>query len=56
MIELTNTESNVLAVALDHMEEHLRDIVMDLQRPRALDNEVMNLRLDALKTLRTKLL
>ncbi len=55
MIELTNTESNVLAVALDHMEEHLHDIIMEFEAD-ALDNVVMNLRLNALKTLRTKLL
>ena len=55
MIKLTNTETNVLAVALDHMEEHLNDIIMEFEAD-ALDNAVMHLRLDALKTLRTKLL
>ena len=29
-LTLTNTEYNVLAVALDHMYEHLNDLVGDL--------------------------
>jgi hypothetical protein len=56
MKNLTNIEANVLAVALDHMEEHLTDVLRWGIETDSLDNEVMNLRLDALKTLRKKLL
>jgi len=50
MKELTNMEFNVLAVALDHMEEHLEELD-DL-----IFEDFTKFRLDALKTLRTKLL
>tara|TARA_R110000765_G_scaffold20861_1_gene54017 strand:- start:333 stop:503 length:171 start_codon:yes stop_codon:yes gene_type:complete len=56
MKKLTNTEANVLAVALDHMEEHLTDVLRWGIETDALDNVVMNSRLDALKTLKAKLL
>jgi len=51
MIELTNTEANVLAVAIDHMEEHLLDLQVELS-----DVEFIQERLDAVTTLRKKLL
>ena len=63
MKKLTNTEANVLAVALDHMEEHLYDLLMNLdafgQEVHIDDinhNVVINLRLEALETLKAKLL
>ena len=49
--KLTNMELNVLAVALDHMEDHLLDIQLDLDDVEAAQN-----RLDAVKSLQTKLL
>tara|TARA_B110000902_G_C14141504_1_gene525931 strand:- start:529 stop:723 length:195 start_codon:yes stop_codon:yes gene_type:complete len=61
--KLTNTELNVLAVALDHMEEHLCDLLINLdafgQEIHIHDlnhNVVINLRLEALETLKKKLL
>ena len=39
-LNLTNTEYNVLAVALDHMYEHLSDLVGD---PDDLEEEEINL-------------
>ena len=51
MKKLTNTEANVLAVALDHMEEHLLDLQVELS-----DVEFTQDRLDAVRTLQTKLL
>ena len=50
MKNLTNMEFNVLAVALDHMEEHLEELD-DL-----IFEDFTKDRLDALKTLRKKLL
>ncbi len=50
MKKLTNMEFNVLAVALDHMEEHLEGI------DELIFEDFTKFRLDALKTLRTKLL
>jgi len=49
--KLTNIELNVPAVALDHMEDHLLDIQLDLD-----DVEAAQDRLDAVKSLQTKLL
>ena len=49
--ELNNIELNVLAVALDHMEEHLLDLQVELS-----DVEFTQDRLDAVKSLQTKLL
>jgi hypothetical protein len=54
--KLTNIELNVLAVALDHMEEHLTDLLRWGIETDSLDNAVMNSRLDAVKSLQTKLL
>ena len=51
MKKLTNTEANVLAVALDHMEEHILDVQMTCHP----DIDLTQDRLDAVKTLRTKL-
>jgi len=50
--KLTNIELNVLAVALDHMEEHLLDIQLKMD----VDVEATQNRLEAVKTLQTKLL
>ena len=49
--KLTNIELNVLAVALDHMEDHLLDVQLDLDLVEAAQD-----RLDAVKSLQTKLL
>jgi len=48
---LTNIEMNVLAVALDHMEEHLLDLQVGY-----LDVESTQDRLDACRNLQIKLL
>ena len=52
MSRLNNIELNVLAVALDHMEEHLLDIKLKMD----VDIEAAQNRLDAVKSLQTKLL
>jgi len=49
--KLTNIELNVLAVALDHMEDHLLDVQLDLDLVEFAQNK-----LDAVKSLQTKLL
>ncbi len=49
--KLTNIELNVLAVALDHMEDHLLDVQLDLDCVQDAQD-----RLDAVKSLQTKLL
>ena len=51
MSKLNNIETNVLAVALDHMEEHLLDLQVELS-----DVEFTQDRLDAVRTLQIKLL
>jgi hypothetical protein len=49
-LTLTNTEYNVLAVALDHMYEHLSDLKGDLYYS---EEENTNLkRIDAVKSLK----
>ena len=50
-MQLSNTETNVLLVALDHMEEHL----LDLMSERTLHGPQWKERLDACKTIRTKI-
>jgi|TARA_R110000796_G_scaffold29815_1_gene80056 hypothetical protein len=50
MKELSNIEFNVLAVALDHMEEHLEEL------DELIFEDFTRFRLEALKTLRKKLL
>ncbi len=51
-MKLSNTETNVLLVALDHMEEHL----LDLMSERTLQLVAQwKERLDACKTIRTKI-
>jgi hypothetical protein len=50
-MKLTNVEKNVLLVALDHMEEH----IVDLMKERELRGDMWQERLDACKTIRTKL-
>jgi|TARA_R110001606_G_scaffold397918_1_gene575713 hypothetical protein len=64
--KLTNTELNVLAVALDHMEDHLGDLLINFDVAATVEqtvhiddvnhNVVTNLRLEALDTLKKKLL
>ena len=49
--KLTNIELNVLAVALDHMEDHLLDVQLDLDLVKFAQEK-----LDAVKSLQTKLL
>ena len=53
MSKLTNIELNVLAVALDHMEEHLNDISLDFGK---FHKSGVQEKLSALETLKTKLL
>jgi len=48
---LTNIEMNVLAVALDHMEEHLLDLQVELSELKFTQD-----RLDACRNLQIKLL
>ncbi len=49
-LTLTNTEYNVLAVALDHMYEHLSDLVGD---PDNYEEEKINIsRIDAVLSLK----
>jgi hypothetical protein len=50
-MKLTNIEKNVLLVALDHMEEH----IIELMEERTLRGDMWQERLDACKTIRTKL-
>lgn len=50
-MKLTNIEKNVLLVALDHMEEHL----MEVMEERTLRGSMWQERLDACETIRTKL-
>ena len=50
-IELTKLEKNVLLVALDHMEEH----ITELMEERELRGDMWKERLDACKTIRTKI-
>lgn len=50
-MKLTPTEKNVLLVALDHMEEHIQELMED----RTLRGDMWQERLDACKTIRTKL-
>lgn len=49
-MELTNTETNVLLVALDHMEEE----ILDLMRERTLRADTWGERLEACRTIRNK--
>lgn len=50
-MKLTNIEKNVLLVALDHMEEHIQELMED----RTFQRDMWQERLDACKTIRTKL-
>ena len=50
-MKLTDIEKNVLLVALDHMEEH----IMELMEERELRGDMWPERLEACKTIRTKL-
>lgn len=50
-MKLTNTEKNVLLVALDHMEEHL----LELMEMRKLRGNMWKERLDACESIRTKI-
>ncbi len=50
-MKLTNIEKNVLLVALDHMEEHIHELMEE----RELRGDMWQERLDACKTIRTKL-
>jgi len=49
---LTNIEMNVLAVALDHMEEHIQDLISE----NDFMEDHLQERLDACKNLQIKLL
>ncbi len=50
-MKLTNVEKNVLLVALDHMEEHIQELMAE----RTLRGAMWQERLDACETIRTKL-
>ena len=50
-MELSNIETNVLLVALDHMEEHLQELMEE----RELRGDMWQERLNACKTIRTKI-
>lgn len=50
-MKLTNTEKNVLLVALDHMEEHIKDLMEE----RTLRGDMWQERLDACESIRTKI-
>lgn len=50
-MELTNTETNVLLVALDHMEEE----ILDLMRERTIRATDWAKKLDACRTVRNKI-
>jgi len=56
MNKLNNIEKNVLAVALDHMEEHLYDLTNEHLNFRSVDASTLQARIDGLETLRKKLL
>jgi len=49
---ITNIEMNVLAVALDHMKEHLQDLISE----NDFIEDHLQERLEACKSLQTKLL
>ncbi len=53
-MKLTNVEMNVLAVALDHMEEHLLDLQVELSDVP--HENLVTRRLEACRNLQTKLL
>ena len=53
-MKLTNTEKEVIAVALDHMEEHLEDLINEGDFPFPLRG--LREKLEACKNLQTKLL
>ena len=50
-MKLTNIEINVLLVALDHMEEH----ITDLMEERTLKGDIWKERLDAYRSIRNKI-
>ena len=50
-MQLTNTETNVLLVALDDMEEE----ILDLMKERELRGDMWKERLEACKTIRNKI-
>ena len=50
-MKLTEIEKNVILVALDHMEEH----ITELMEERELRGDMWQERLDACKTIKTKL-
>ena len=50
-MNLTNYEKNVLLVSLDHMEEHLEEIEYN----GVISEDTYNLRMEAIKTARTKI-
>ena len=52
-MKLSNTETNVLLVALDHMQEHIQELMED--RERTLCGQQWKEKLDACKTIRTKI-
>ena len=51
MIDLSNTEINVLMVALDHMEEEISDLMSE----RTLHGNMWKERLDACESIRNKI-
>ena len=51
MIDLSNTEINVLMVALDHMEEEISDLMSE----SSFSCDIWEERLDACKSIRAKI-
>ena len=51
MIDLSNTEINVLMVALDHMEEEISDLMSE----KTLRGNMWKERLDACESIRAKI-
>jgi hypothetical protein len=50
-MKLSNTEKNVLLVALDHMEEHIQELMEE----RELCGDMRQERLNACESIRTKI-
>ena len=50
-MELTNTETNVLLVALDHMEEEIQDSIREI----TIQADTLGYRLEACRTTRNKI-
>lgn len=52
MIKLNNTEQNVLLVAIDHIEEHLNELVQEYPEGK---RDVLHERITSCDSIRTKI-